>query len=122
MGEKDLDELQDIVCEYVTDEENVSFIKLEMFLDQYIEVEGSYDFHTSEDENVYLWFGMSELFCKIVANLLVEERLYIHPAHPSIYVSEGKYPTDMELAGPPPEGGHNSPKWYPATLSAFPPR
>jgi len=115
---EEMDQLKEMVYEYVDERQGVSFVELENLLEDEIEIEGEQWLNSTIDPKINFWMGMSEKFADLIREMLSNEQLYVDPCQPIVYMVDGKVP-ELEIVKQPPADGYKSERWLPVAFYTY---
>lgn len=99
---------------------NVSFVELERVLkEQGVNPTGDFEFVLNDCPNTVLWVGMSEEFCRVVADLHATCLTVRTPTDLLVYMVDGSIPR-LPIAKRPSRRGYRKPHWLPVVFNMAP--
>jgi hypothetical protein len=113
-------QLNAAVIEYLRRTDAGLFPKLQDDFTPFLTTAGDQGLALRADPNVVLWSGMSQELATLLATLIAQRRVYVHPSPAAAYKEIGKVlklPVVEELG----EGKQPRPIWMPASIRLMPP-
>lgn len=107
------------IVEYIRSHDRVPFPQLQQDFAEFMETEGEQGLALRSDPNIVLWVGMSRELAEILAKMINNRRLYLHPTEAEQYgeaAASLRLPQLEEL----PEERISRPGWYPTCLRDLP--
>ena len=107
--------LAEDILEYVRKMDYVSFPELLRHMEGRHEVKGKFSIIMEADENLVLWYGLSENMCEVLHDLRRGGLIKYQPSSLLVYMIDGGMLT-LPLAQRPPKVGYKEPHWLPVTI------
>lgn len=81
----------DYIEKYVAMNDHVTFVELQRRLEPYMPTQGDIS-AAFGDDNVFIWFDMSEQFWALIHELINDQRIHIENTNPLTYIIDGCMP------------------------------